>query len=221
MIGRTNCGAGGSRAIVVSLHGACSATVSITGATTASLLLDASGNGSIILEEGNYTFTDSVSEYSVQQAITESTDVNLWPAGKTMLYWYGREFEELTGGWSSAGVQSQAAYPAGGTATKLTNSMTIRAASSKSCGFATNNPVAAGSQITFRGKTSSNYLYYGVSTDKSSLQSTRVTATENSFTSSATVVDTVISFASNESGYPAFFNYGGTYLGTVFASWIE
>lgn len=220
MIGKTNCGAGGSRAIVVSLHGACSATVSISGAATASLLLDAAGNGSIILEEGNYTFTDSVSEYSVQQAITDSTDVNLWPAGKTMLYWYGREFDELTGGWSSAGVQSQAAYPAGGTATKLTNSMTVRAASSKSCGFATTNPVAAGSQITFRGKTSSNYLYYGVSKDKSALQSTRVTA-ENTHTNSTNVVDTVGSFTSNESGYPAFFNYGGTYLGTVFAAWIE
>lgn len=219
MIGRTNCGAGGSRAIVVSLHGACAATVSITGASTASVLLDASGNGSIILEEGNYTFTDSVSGYSVQQAIAESTDVNLWPAGKTMLYWYGREFEELTGGWSSTGVQSQASVPSGGTATKLTNSMTIRAASGKSCGFATNNLVAAGAQITFRGQTSSNYLYYGVSTNKSSLQTTRVTA--NVYTNSATVVDTVGSFTSDESGYPSFFNYGGNYLGTVFAAWIE
>lgn len=218
MIGRTNVGGGGGGTVIVTIHGACAATVSITGAATASLLLDAAGNGSIILKKGNYTFTDSVSGFSVQQAITESTDVNLWYAEKTMLYWYGREFEELTGGWSSVGLQSQAAYPAGGTAVKDTNKMTVAAASGKSCCFATLNPVTPSAQIHFRCQSPNDYLYFGASTDKANLQSTR---NATGYMRNSSIANHVAAFTSEEQTYPSFFEYNSTNVGTVYEIWMD
>lgn len=82
-------------AVELTIQGAPTATVSYTGKESGSIVLDSAGDAVTKLKPGTYTFTDSISGYSVTEIITaQTTVVAVMPT--YWVYWYGRRKEFTT-----------------------------------------------------------------------------------------------------------------------------
>ena len=98
---------GVSGKLICTVNGACGEVVTIAdydGEVIETVQLDSAGTRIVELRgvrNSALTFTGSISGYvkSVIIGKEEERVVNVFPDGA--LYWYGREFAEITGGWSS------------------------------------------------------------------------------------------------------------------------
>ena len=87
--------------ITVALHGAASETITITGLyNSPTVTTNSSGSVSYSLPKGKFTLTGSVSGYTsdLQEVNSNTSDLYAMPIGK-VLYWYGNECVDVTGGW--------------------------------------------------------------------------------------------------------------------------
>ena len=102
MTGRTNVGgAGGSAAVTV--KGAPGSALAWTGPESGSGTLDLNGESELVLPQGNYTFTNTVTvdgteltAFSGTVGVTRGAVIRLYPDG--VIYWFGRTVTNIADG---------------------------------------------------------------------------------------------------------------------------
>lgn len=95
MIGRTNCGGGGSGGkVAVTIYGGANEVISYSGKETGTVTLGSTGQGIVELKKGVYVFTAGLSSMTISKSIDSATTVRLRP--DHYIYWYGAINGEIT-----------------------------------------------------------------------------------------------------------------------------
>jgi hypothetical protein len=95
MIGRTNCGGGGSGGkVAVTIYGGANEVISYSGKEAGTVTLSGTGQGIVELKKGAYVFTAGLSAMTISKSIDSATTVRLRP--DHYIYWYGAINGEIT-----------------------------------------------------------------------------------------------------------------------------